>query len=135
MPNLRHPRIVSTLLLALFSGAGYLVGSNAQRAQTPEPGVATTPGLVNGAAAETVTFDPKPDLAWALDDTVGVPPGSVLVHGGLDYLVDRGGVPILPPNFAAGVYTTSNVNGSPIIGVVPGPSTAELFLASREDFY
>jgi hypothetical protein len=120
-----HPRIASVLLLAIFLGAGYLVATGAQRAKTP----------ANGPAVEAPTFDPGRALSGAPASCVDLPRGWVLIHGGSDYFVDRGGVPILPTNFAAGVYATSSVNGSPITAVVPGPSTAEFLLASRENFY
>jgi len=135
MRDVRHPRIASALLLALFWGSGFLVGTSAQRVQAPEGTAAPMLGLVNGAAAETGTLDPKPDLAWALECYGGIPPRCVLVEEGSDYVVERGGVLNLPLNCAAGVYTTTSVNHSLVTAVVPVTSTATFLLPSKDGFY
>jgi hypothetical protein len=135
MPDHRHPRIASAILLALFWGTGYLVGSSAQRGQAPDRVAASTQGLANGAAAHVVTFDPKSDSALPLEYYVGFPPSCVLVHGGSDYAANRSGVLILPQNVAVGVYATSNVNHSLVTAVVPIPTSAEFLLASKDGIY
>jgi hypothetical protein len=130
MPHVRHPRIVIALLLALFWGGGYLVGSSAQKLQEPEGA-----GLVNGAFVKTVPLDPKGVVPWASDYYVRVHPSCVLVQGGSDYIVDRGGVLILPLHSTVGVCTSTSVNLALVTAVVAGPSTTELPVPSKNGFY
>jgi len=126
-------RIAFALVLALVWSTGYLVGSNGQRAQAPE--AASTPEPATGVVANAVAFIPAPESAGVFDFYVGLPSNCVLIKGGSDYGVARNGVVVLPLNLAAGDYTTTSLDASPLTAIAPDPSTAEFLPTSADDVY
>lgn len=125
MFGFRRSRISSVLLLALFSGAGYLVGTNAQRADAPE--------LANGSATETPTLDP--DFAWTPDPYANLPRGWVLIHGGSDHVFNRSGVLVFPSDIAGGVFPPPSTDNDLMTAGDPDPCSGEFFYTSMVGFY
>jgi hypothetical protein len=74
-------------------------------------------------------------MAWTPEFYVDVPPGCILVRGGSDHVVDRGGVPIFLSDSVEGIFAPSCIDNELVTAGDPGPSTAEFHLASRENFF